>query len=163
MFQRILLPIDGSDLALQAAKAGIELAQSESAEVVGLFVTTPYSVPYVYPGEIPLAFPSKTEYEKAVRREAEACLRKLADTAVAAGVTWTQAIVSSISAAPAIIAVAKKQKCDLIVIGSHGRGGFGQLLLGSVTSKVLSSCHVPVLVYRGKAPKSTAKTRAKAK
>ncbi|MFC6520254.1 universal stress protein [Undibacterium arcticum] len=33
-------------------------------------------------------------------------------------------------------------------MGSHGRSGWGQLLLGSVTAKVLSACHIPVLVYR---------------
>jgi len=55
---------------------------------------------------------------------------------------------------------AKAQKCDLIVMGSHGRGGIGQLLLGSVTHKVLTHCHIPVLVHRPTAKKRTAASKA---
>ena len=48
----------------------------------------------------------------------------------------------------AIIAAAKKQKCDLIVMASHGRRGVKRLLLGSETQQVLTHSHVPVLVLR---------------
>jgi nucleotide-binding universal stress UspA family protein len=51
-------------------------------------------------------------------------------------------------AAEEIINVAKGTKADIIVMGSHGHGTFGSLLLGSVAQKVLSSSHVPVLVIR---------------
>jgi nucleotide-binding universal stress UspA family protein len=51
-------------------------------------------------------------------------------------------------AAEEIINVAKGIKADIIVMGSHGHGTFGSLLLGSVAQKVLSSSHVPVLVIR---------------
>ena len=43
---------------------------------------------------------------------------------------------------------AREEGCDLIFIGSHGRSGWGQLLLGSVTNKVLSHSKIPVLVHR---------------
>jgi nucleotide-binding universal stress UspA family protein len=46
------------------------------------------------------------------------------------------------------VAVAEAQQCDLIFMGSHGRSGWGQLLLGSVTNKVLSHTTRPVLVHR---------------
>ena len=52
-----------------------------------------------------------------------------------------------------IVEVARQQDCDLIFIGSHGRSGLEQLILGSVTSKVLSLCEIPVLVYRKKKEK----------
>jgi nucleotide-binding universal stress UspA family protein len=48
----------------------------------------------------------------------------------------------------AIIAAAKKKRCDLIVMGSHGRSGLAGLVLGSQTSKVLTHSKVPVLVAR---------------
>ena len=48
----------------------------------------------------------------------------------------------------AIIAAAKKQKCDLIVMASHGRRGISALVLGSVAAKVLTHSTIPVLVYR---------------
>jgi nucleotide-binding universal stress UspA family protein len=52
------------------------------------------------------------------------------------------------SAALKIVDVAEQQQCDLIFMGSHGRSGWGQLLLGSVTNKVLSHTSKPVLVHR---------------
>lgn len=47
-----------------------------------------------------------------------------------------------------IAQVARERACDLIVMGSHGRGFFKRAVLGSVASKVLSSCEVPVLLVR---------------
>jgi nucleotide-binding universal stress UspA family protein len=50
--------------------------------------------------------------------------------------------------AEAVIAAAKKHKCDLIVMASHGRKGIKRLLLGSETQHVLTHSHIPVLVLR---------------
>jgi nucleotide-binding universal stress UspA family protein len=50
--------------------------------------------------------------------------------------------------AEAIIALAKKRKCDLIAMGSHGRRGLVRVVLGSTAQKVLSQSKIPVLVYR---------------
>lgn len=50
--------------------------------------------------------------------------------------------------ADAILAAAKKQKCDLIFMASHGRRGLAGVLLGSETQKVLTHSKIPVLVYR---------------
>jgi len=48
----------------------------------------------------------------------------------------------------AIVKAARKYRCDLIYMGSHGRSGLSKLLLGSQTNKVLSQTRVPVLVHR---------------
>jgi len=48
----------------------------------------------------------------------------------------------------AIIEVAEREGCDLIMMASHGRSGIKGLLLGSETHKVLTHCRIPVLVYR---------------
>ena len=61
----------------------------------------------------------------------------------AKGITAKSDLVSE-----AIIAAAKKNKCDLIVMASHGRRGVKRLLLGSETQQVLTHSHVPVLVLR---------------
>ena len=47
-----------------------------------------------------------------------------------------------------IIAAAKKRKCDVIFMASHGRRGISRLIMGSVTQKVLSHAKIPVVVYR---------------
>ena len=159
MIKKTLLPVDRSDLAHKAAIDGIRLAQALGATAIALFVTEPYQAMFVYPGDIPLTYPGKTEYEKMVNREAQKHLGVLAQAAGAAGVAWQQIIVPAPAAAPAIVAAAKRQKCGLIVMGSHGRGGLGQLLLGSVTNRVLATCHVPVLVHRLGARRATARAR----
>ncbi len=85
MIKKILLPVDGSDLAHKAAIDGIGLAQALGATAIGLFVTEPYQYIFVYPGDIPLTYPGKTEYEKMVNREAQKHLGALAQAAGAAG------------------------------------------------------------------------------
>ena len=67
----------------------------------------------------------------------------------AKGVRSAQAIVmKSNHVAESIIATAKNQQCDLIVMASHGRRSFARLLMGSETLHVLTHSHVPVLVLR---------------
>jgi nucleotide-binding universal stress UspA family protein len=53
-----------------------------------------------------------------------------------------------VTAYEGIVNAAKRKKCDAIFMASHGRGGVGSLILGSVTQRVLSHSKVPVVVYR---------------
>ena len=64
------------------------------------------------------------------------------------GVEVKAVLAKSDLVAEAIIAAAKKHKCDLIVMASHGRKGLKRLLLGSETQHVLTHSHIPVLVLR---------------
>ena len=66
----------------------------------------------------------------------------------AEGVTVKAVIAKSDLVAEAVISAAKKHKCDLIVMASHGRKGLKRLLLGSETQHVLTHSHIPVLVLR---------------
>jgi nucleotide-binding universal stress UspA family protein len=66
----------------------------------------------------------------------------------AQGVAVKAVIAKSDLVAEAIISAAKKHKCDLIVMASHGRKGLKRLLLGSETQHVLTHSHIPVLVLR---------------
>ena len=66
----------------------------------------------------------------------------------AQGVTVKAIVAKSDLVAEAVIAAAKKHKCDLIVSASHGRKGLKRLLLGSETQHVLTHSHIPVLVLR---------------
>jgi len=91
---------------------------------------------------------SRSEYAAACRKEANKILGAVADKARLAGVPFSQA--QAISAAPweAILAAAKKNKCDAVVMASHGRRGVTALLLGSETQKVLTHSKLPVIVVR---------------
>ena len=79
---------------------------------------------------------------------AKKLLDEIAKQARARGVRCATVCVSSDLPYQQIIAVARKKKCDLILMASHGRRGLSSLLLGSETSKVLLHSKVPVLVVR---------------
>jgi nucleotide-binding universal stress UspA family protein len=152
MYKKILIPTDGSELSAKAAQAGIEFARQIAAEVIGVHVAPEYqypvSVEIIAPG-----YPSEEEYETAVRKTGDGYLAEMKSAAQEAGLRFSGITVFSGKPAQKIVQVAEEQDCDLIFIGSHGRGGLEQLLLGSVTAKVLSLCQIPVLVYRMKRSK----------
>jgi nucleotide-binding universal stress UspA family protein len=106
-------------------------------------------VPY-YVDYVPAGFVTPEEHDKLIARTAEKFLSAVEKAAKAAGVTYEGFHISSEYADEAIVEAARKKKCDLIFIGSHGRGGVGRFFLGSVATKVLSDCDIPVLVYRDK-------------
>jgi len=72
----------------------------------------------------------------------------VAKSAKTKGVACKALIAKSDLVSEAVIATAKKNKCDLIVMASHGRRGIKRLLLGSETQQVLTHSHIPVLVLR---------------
>jgi len=80
--------------------------------------------------------------------DAQAAVDIVKKMAEAKGVKAKAVVSRSDVVSDAIIAAAKKQKADLVVMASHGRKGIKRLLLGSETQQVLTHCHVPVLVLR---------------
>ena len=151
MYKKMLIPTDGSPFSRLAVVAGVEFARQIKAEVIGLFVAPEFQLP-IYVEVLPPAYPNDDEYRKSMQKAGEKYLQVIADAAQSAGLSFTGKIEYSDLTAKSIAHVAEDLQCDLIFMGSHGRGGWGQLLLGSVTAKVLSSCEIPVLVHRIKDP-----------
>jgi len=147
MFKHILIPTDGSKLASESAQAGVRLAAALGARVTAFFAAPP-ATPIIFKSMLPVGYATPREHEKMTRKAAESYLGTIAKAAAAAGVACETVSVTSDYPAEAIIAAAKKRRCDLIFMGSHGRRGFRDSLLGSETHKVLSEGPVPVLVYR---------------
>ena len=151
MYKKMLIPTDGSPFSRLAVVAGVEFALQIKADVIGLFVAPEFQLP-IYVEVLPPAYPNDDEYRKSMQKAGEKYLQVIADAAQSAGLSFTGKIEYSDLTAKSIAHVAEDLQCDLIFMGSHGRGGWGQLLLGSVTAKVLSSCEIPVLVHRIKDP-----------
>jgi nucleotide-binding universal stress UspA family protein len=86
--------------------------------------------------------------EKQWAERGQALADEVEQAAEKAGVTAKAVTVRSDLVAEAIMAAAKKNKCDLIVMASHGRRGIKRLLLGSETQHVLTHGTIPVLVLR---------------
>ena len=146
MFKRILIPTDGSQVAHKAISAGIALAKQLGSSVVGYTAVEPIEGFYYEGGGRRLAeFKSLEERKEA---QARRYLDEIEKAARKAGVACE--VVITVSAAPyqGIVATAKKKKCDLIFMSSHGRGGLASLLLGSVSQKVLAHSKIPVTIYR---------------
>jgi nucleotide-binding universal stress UspA family protein len=147
MYQKILITTDGSAVSQHTACAGVKFAQQMGAEVLALFVAPEYQYP-VYVEIVPPAYPSEEEYAQQMQRLGEQYMGSIMRSAANCGLKHACMTAFSDAAALKIVDVAEQQHCDLIFMGSHGRSGWGQLLLGSVTNKVLSHTSKPVLVHR---------------
>ncbi|WP_294768747.1 universal stress protein [uncultured Rhodoferax sp.] len=147
MYQRILVPTDGSALSKKAVTNAIALAQLCHAELVALQVVPRYPQSY-FDGGIALAADDIKKVEKSWGDAAQAVVDAVKKTATAKGVKAKAVVVRSDLVADAIQSTAKKQQCDLIVMASHGRKGIKRLLLGSETQHVLTHGSTPVLVLK---------------
>jgi nucleotide-binding universal stress UspA family protein len=145
MYDRILVPTDGSDISAAAEKAAIAFARAHGSEIVVLAVGQPQ--PPLASAEAAMAIDPGLD-DEVLLASANERARRVADAAASAGVTCTPLAMLDYSPADAILATAESRKCDLIFMGSHGRRGLSRLLAGSVTQKVLSEAPVPVLVMR---------------
>lgn len=147
MFKKILIPVDGSELALRAAATGVQLAKEVGAHVVFLHAMAPYIVPYA--AEISMVDDrAQAAFEKSV---SEASTRILADAKkVAEGAGVSAEVVHAVSSRPEMFIdkTVREMGCDLVVIATHGRGAVGRFVMGSVTTRLLPISSVPVLVYR---------------
>lgn len=148
MFKHILIPTDGSALSKQAVLKGIAFAKSINAKVTGLYAAPEYHLPTYGEAYIPSDLVSEEEYKKDAKSKAEKYLAAIENAAKQAGVACECTFVFSDHPWEAITKTAKKKKCDLIFMASHGRRGLAALLLGSETNKVLVHSEIPVLVYR---------------
>ncbi len=139
--KKILVPIDGSESSYKAARYALRLAKLNEASVTLLYVTT---IPY-----FPRYFESLENYVMKVKEEAEEWFNKIKSFEEAKGVNINQAVnTSALSIVEGILSIAEEGKFDLIVISPRGRSTFKRLLLGSVTSGVVTYSTIPVLVYR---------------
>lgn len=148
MFKRILVTTDGSTLSKKAVKSAISLAKSSGAQLVALHVVPRYPTSYFEGGMATLTSDDVGRIEKAWADHGRSLVDAVQEQAAAAGVTTRATITSSDLVAEAIVAAARKHKCDLVVMASHGRRGIKRLLLGSETQHVLTHSDIPVLVLR---------------
>ena len=146
MYKHILIPTDGSPQSVRAAAAGIEMAKAHGARVTALFAA-PAPTPLVYKRFLPVGYMTTDQHAALIDRAASKFLGAIEKTAAAAGVPFTRVQVTSDFPADVIVDTARRRKCDLIVMASHGRKGLVGTLLGSQTQKVLVNATVPVLVY----------------
>ena len=145
MYQRILVPTDGTERSTKALDAALRLAELGHGTIVGVHASPP---PYVMAPELGLAAPIHETWRREreqLGQDAVSYIRRRADEA---GVPCRTLLVPGLPPSEAIVRTAREQLCDLIVMASRGRGGLAGRLIGSETWKVLGSSAIPVLVLR---------------
>ena len=146
MYRHILIPTDGSEFARRSIPQALSLAKKLGAKVTALVVEHSFNV-YGVPESKMYTMPNEyAAYAKHIKEHASKVLDDVARAAKAEGVNCTTKQVVHDHAHEAIINTAEKEGCDLIVMASHGRSGLSGLVLGSVTTKVLTHTQIPVLV-----------------
>lgn len=153
MFKHILCPIDGSTCSLHALDAAAHLAREEHSRLTICYVIDPAKAAGVALGDPSLTAP----FYQALRREGDTMLTHAA-VGVRANVQ-VETILLDGFVVETILEYAQKNDCDLIVMGSHGRGGFQRLLIGSVAEGVLRHSNVPVMIVRFREAESAAPAR----
>ncbi|GEM85428.1 universal stress protein [Meiothermus granaticius NBRC 107808] len=143
MYTRILLPLDGSPPSEHAAGVGLALAARLKAEVVLLQVLEPHRFQELR---------DHTEALAQARTVGQALLEHWHKEARRRHIPTVQRLEEQRDIAQAILQTALEQRCDLVILGTHGRTGLPRVLLGSVAERVARLSPLPVLLVRGEGP-----------
>lgn len=147
MFKHILIPTDGSPVSVKAAKAAIRLARDLGARVTAFHVMETWE-PQLYGEGYSIDAKTLRAIEHATREAGERQVAAVVKLAKSARVPFASLVAKAATPYEGIVDTARKRKCDVIFMASHGRRGLSRLMIGSVTQKVLSHATVPVFVYQ---------------
>jgi nucleotide-binding universal stress UspA family protein len=144
MYKKILIPLDGSELARKALDQAEKLAKAFGAEII-LFQVVPFLPIYGSPELVtPLIVDEKQ------KESAERYLTNLAEELKKRGHKVTAIVKTGQQVAVEIIDFAKEVGADLIVMCTHGRSGISRWVLGSVALKILTRAETPILLVRSR-------------
>ena len=156
LFKKILVAVDGSESSQRAAQAALELAEKLKTELIVVHAIVPptsyYHSTIASPVGMTLPAPSQHEidaYYAYARKVALSVVGETESKAKKHGIAVKTEIPEAVSSVvETIINHATKENIDLIIVGTRGLGGFKKMLLGSVSSGIVSHAHCPVLVVR---------------
>ena len=145
MFKKILVPVDGSEPSDAAVDLAVRLARDQAAKLLFLHVSEVGKIAAMISSTNVCVDPSPAlDAEQAAGEEA---LRR-AEASAGEGAVAAESLLVQGASVDSIVKTSNRAGSDLIVIGSHGRGGIPRALLGSVAEGVLRQSAVPVLVAR---------------
>lgn len=147
MFKKLLVPVDGSVVSERAIGQAVDLAAQLGAGITGFVVEAMPSLPTMGT-HLPSYQREVQSHEAKTEAHARQVLARFGEVARAAGVAFDGQFDRNDDVAGAIAGAAKRHGCDMIVMATHGRGAFGEMLFGSQTKRVLSLTTCPLLVLR---------------
>ena len=146
MYEKILVPTDGSTVAESAVEHALDVAETYGAEVHALYVVDVDSMSLALGAEqLDRIETGRFDEMDEVHEQADEATGYVADRADERGLEVVEHI-SSGRPHEKVASYAEGNDIDLVVMGSHGRSGVKRALLGSVTERTLRETHVPVLV-----------------
>jgi len=147
MFKHLLVPTDGSELSQKSSQNAVIFAKEINAKITGLYVKPDY--PLFYFGEaVAIDHQAIDDFTQIANKQAKEYLEYIKNLCEENKIKYSSEISEGGNIYEEIINTAEKNKCDLIYMASHGRGGISGFLLGSETQKVLTHSKIPILVYR---------------
>jgi nucleotide-binding universal stress UspA family protein len=147
-FAKILVALDGSKNADRAAKIAVKLAERNSAELAVISVVQKPSYLLAPVSGAPVPPIGMNDYYTYATKQAERWVNGVISKAKGRGIAASGRVLRASSAVQSITKYAKSQEVDLIVTGTRGLGGFSRLLLGSVSSGIVTHAPCSVLVVR---------------
>ncbi len=144
-YRAILLPVDGSAPSRRAAGEAIALARKLEARILAVHVAPLYEM---RSRRTRRSAEFLNAFEKTVRRKADKLFSRLARQCRSARIDCRCHLLWDPVTAAAIARFAKRQRCGLIVMGSHGEGGMRRVLMGSIARALIACSPVPVVVCR---------------
>jgi len=146
MYEHLLVPVDDSDLSDKAIETSVGLAKLLGASITGFTAEPP--LPPMVMEQVAVAYTAATiqDHQASCEAHARKVLQRFAARAVEAGVPFDGQFMVTDGVQQAIVDMAERQKCDLIVMATHGRHGFDALIHGSLTKSVLSHSKLPLLI-----------------
>ena len=141
MFTNILVPVDGSDNSYRALDAALLLSEKLGSHITVIHVME--QVPITHIGSENLL----NEFLQAYKKENQEILSKCSEIATQKGLTINTFLLEG-NPASAILDFSKKEKFDLLIMGRRGLGKFKELILGSISSKIVHHSPSAVLLIR---------------
>lgn len=142
MFQRILIPIDGSQLSLKAAKQGVYIARKLESKVVFLYVIDVRTIQ-----TSSLTGVDSGILRTTLRNAAERYLNEAAKLAEEENITFQNRIREGLPAED-ILKEIEEEKIDLVIMGSKGMSGAHRVIIGSTAEEVVRWSPCPVLIVK---------------
>ncbi len=153
MYDKILLPTDGSENSKRANKHALWIADKSDADIVIIYVIEPH-YPELFATELPIStLPSPDErFFEAIREEGQQIIdnfRKELEDVQCKGLcknTNLTSIITEGKPSDEIVNILDKENIDLVVMGASGRHGLDRFVIGSVTERVVRNARKPVMV-----------------
>jgi nucleotide-binding universal stress UspA family protein len=141
LFSKILVPVDGSDISYRAFDSALFLSERLGSKITAIHVIEKVPTVYIQSQKI------LDEILETHKNESQKILDECSSIATKKGIAINTTLLEG-NPASTILEFSQMEKYEVIIIGSRGMGHFKELILGSVSSKILHHSLCPVLLIR---------------